>query len=232
MTLPVNADLAQLRAQAKELRRAAAGGNPAAQDRVATVRPDDPAGVTLREAQLVIAREHGFPGWRELVGELVTGATEDPVRERDLHRWFAVELNNSLFDLLDRYPPPDQLPDPERTLYQAYAACFHWLHAGTVVNHGRGEYGIAWAALVTGRVALAAHHARRYAELIEEHPAAFADWDRAFSAEILARVAAATAAPDAAERKAAARSLADAVADDEDRAVVLDRLAKPPWFGV
>lgn len=203
MTLPADADLSQLRAQAKELRRAAAGGNPAALARVASVAgapPADPDRLTLREAQLVIAREYGFPSWRELVKELVEGAGERPrpVRDRDLHRWFAVELNNALWDTLDRYAPPEPLADPERTLYQAYAACFHWLHAGTVVNHGRGEYAIAWAALAAGRVDLAAHHAQRYAELIEAHPDGFADWDRAFSAEALARVAAARGAPDAA----------------------------------
>jgi hypothetical protein len=154
------------------------------------------------------------------------------VGDRDLHRRLGVELNNSLFDQLDRYRPDTPLPDPERTLYQAYAACFHWMHAGTVVNHGRGEYGIACAALVVGRVEVAAHHARRYAELIESAPADFADWDRAFSAEILARVAAASGAPDAARQKAAARALAEAVADDGDRAAVLDRFARPPWFGI
>lgn len=232
MTLPTDADLAQLRAQAKELRRAAAGGNPAALARAVTVRPADPTALTLREAQLVIAQENGYPGWRELVREYVDGtAGARPVRDRDLHRWFAVELNNTLWDELDAHAPPEPLADPERLLYQAYAACFHWLHAGTVVNHGRGEYGIAWAALAAGRVELAAGHARRYAELIEAHPEAFSDWDRASSAEILARVAAGTGAPDAAARRAEAVRLAEAVADEQERAIVADRLAREPWFG-
>jgi hypothetical protein len=78
---------------------------------------------------------------------------------------------------------------------------------------------------------VAAHHARRYAELIDAHPEAFADWDRAFSAEILARVAGATGDPDAATYKAEARQLAEAVGDDDDRAIVRDRLAGEPWFG-
>lgn len=154
------------------------------------------------------------------------------IGDRDLHRWWGVELNNSLFDLLDAYTPETPLADPERTLYQAYAACFHWLHAGTVASHGRGEYGIAWAALAAGRIEVAAHHARRYAELIDAEPAGFADWDRAFSAEIGARVAAAAGAADAADRKAAARRLAEAVAEEDERAAVLDRFAREPWFGV
>lgn len=231
MTLPANADLEQLRAQAKELRRAAARGNPAALERVAAVRPTDPDAATLRDAQLAIAREHGFSGWRELVGALVAGAGERPVRDRDLHRWFGVELNNTLWDQLEQCTPQTPAVERERLLYQAYAACFHWLHAGTVVNHGRGEYGIAWAALVAGRLEVAAHHARRYAELIDANPGAFADWDRAFSAEILARVAAATGAPDAADRIATAAELAGAVAGEEDRKIVRERLAREPWYG-
>lgn len=166
------------------------------------------------------------------MGEAEPGGGRPPVGERQQHRWWAVELNNSLFDQLDDYTPDTSLADPERTLYQAYAACFHWLHAGTVANHGRGEYGIAWAALAAGRVEVAVHHAARYAELIGAHPDAFADWDRAFCAEILARVAAATGAPDAAQRKTAARALAEAVAEDGQRPAVLERFGREPWFGV
>lgn len=158
-------------------------------------------------------------------------AAAPPPLDRDLHRRLGATLNNSLWDQLDAYTPEEPLADPERTLYQAYAACFHWLQAGTVAHHGRGEYGIAWAALAAGRIDVAAHHARRYADLIDADPDAFEDWDRAFCAEVLARVAAATGAADAPRRKARAWELAEAVEDGEDRAVVRDRLGREPWFG-
>ncbi|MBB5896235.1 hypothetical protein ACFFS4_19245 [Kutzneria kofuensis] len=224
--LPDNADLGQLRAQAKELRRACVGGNPVALARVRAVRLEAGAEIQLRDAQLVIAREHGFAGWRELVAAVVARQSGG----RDLHRWFAVELNNSTWDVLDAGLSEDS-PREERelALYAAYASTYHWMHAGTVANRGRGEYLIASVATSIGLLEVAARHSARYAELIKLHPAAFADWDRAFAAEGLARVAARSGAPDAEGLKAEAQRLGEAVADPEDRRICLERLAAAPW---
>jgi hypothetical protein len=224
--LPAHADLGQLRAQAKELKRAYAGGNPAALDRVRLMRPDAGPEIPLRDAQLVIAREQGFDGWRELVAAAVAQQSGG----RDLHRWFGVELNNGTWDLIDN-GLSEQSPRAEReqALYAAYAATYHWMQAGTVANHGRGEYLIAAVATVTGCLDIAGHHADRYAELIEAHPAAFDDWDLAFAAEGLARVASRRGSADAGKLKGEAVRLAEAVSDPEDRRICLDRLAAPPW---
>jgi ankyrin repeat protein len=64
-SLPDRPDLDQLRRRAKELRNAARDGEPRALSRVAAHRP---AGlpVTLADAQLVIAREHGCSSWPQL----------------------------------------------------------------------------------------------------------------------------------------------------------------------
>lgn len=224
-TLPENADLGQLRAQAKELRRAYAGGSPAAIARVREVHPHARAEIQLRDAQLVIAREHGFDGWRDLAAAVVTQQSGG----RDLHRWFGVELNNSTWDLLDgglseRSPRAEQ----EEALYAAYASAYHWMHAGTVANHGRGEHLIASVAVAIGLLDEAGRHADRYAELIAAHPAAFEDWDRAFAAEAIARVASRKGG-DAEKLRAEAQRLAAAVADPEDRRTCLERLAAEPW---
>lgn len=149
---------------------------------------------------------------------------------RDLNRWFGVELNNGTWDLIDnglseQSPPAEQ----EQALYAAYASTYHWMQAGTVANHGRGEHLIATVALVTGLLDLAERHAARYAELMAEHPAAFADWDRAFAAEIAARIAARKGTPDAGQLKAEAQRLAEAVEVPGERQACLDRLAAPPW---
>jgi hypothetical protein len=224
--LPDNADLSQLRAQAKELRRAYAGGSPAAITRVRAVLPAAGPEIQLRDAQLVIAREHGLDGWRELAAAVVVRQSGG----RDLNRWFAVELNNETWDLIDG-GLSEQSPRAERehALYAAYASTYHWIQAGTVANQGRGEHLIATVAVTTGLVDVAGRHAARYAELIAEHPAAFADWDRAFAAEALARVAARTGATDAGPLRAEAQRLAEAVADSEDRRICLERLAAGPW---
>ena len=121
--LPENADLGQLRAQAKDLRRAYAGGNPAALAQVKAALPQAGAEIHLRDALLVIAREHGFDGWRDLAQAVVTQQSGG----RDLHRWFAVELNNSTWDLIDNGLSADSpREEREQALYAAYAAAYHW----------------------------------------------------------------------------------------------------------
>jgi Family of unknown function (DUF5990)/Domain of unknown function (DUF5655) len=64
--LPDRPDLDQLRRQARELHRAAQGGDPAALHRLRPVSGK----VTLSTAQLALAREHGFPSWRRLRDEV------------------------------------------------------------------------------------------------------------------------------------------------------------------
>lgn len=69
--LPSRPDLDQLKRQAKELRRTHAAGDPTAFERVLAHhsgrrdRASD-AGLTVADAQLVIAREYGFPSWPRL----------------------------------------------------------------------------------------------------------------------------------------------------------------------
>ncbi len=60
--LPVRPDLDQDRTQAKELLAACAAGNPEALARVALQRQRSD-GPVLSDAQLALAREHGFDSW-------------------------------------------------------------------------------------------------------------------------------------------------------------------------
>jgi Family of unknown function (DUF5990)/Domain of unknown function (DUF5655) len=64
--LPDRPDIDQLRRQARELQRAALGGDAAALRRLRAVSDK----VTLSTAQLALAREYGFPGWRRLADEV------------------------------------------------------------------------------------------------------------------------------------------------------------------
>jgi hypothetical protein len=150
--------------------------------------------------------------------------------DNDLHRKFAVELNNGTWTALDAgLSEKSPREEREQALYAAYASTYHWLQAGNVANHGRGEHLIASVAVAIGELETAAGHAARYAELIAAQPAAFTDWDAAFAAEALARVASRSGAADAAELKGEAVRAAEAVAEDEDRRICLDRLAAEPW---
>jgi ankyrin repeat protein len=65
-SLPTSPSLEQLRKQAKDLARAHRGGDPAAVARVGAHHPRPSEPLKLSDAQLVIAREHGFPSWPRL----------------------------------------------------------------------------------------------------------------------------------------------------------------------
>ncbi|QNE17897.1 hypothetical protein F1D05_08330 [Kribbella qitaiheensis] len=232
--LPAKASLSQLRARAKDLRRAVTKARPDALDRVRAHHPAyggefDPARFTLRDAQLTIAREDGLAGWSELMEKVATELAEG----RELHRYFGVELNNETWDLMEQIDETSPRGDQERLLYGAYAACLHWLEAGNEANHARGEYLIARAALRIGRASLGLEHAQRCLELVLAHPGQMSDWDKPFAHEALARALAATGAPDAAQAELArAVELTTLVADPGDQNVLHTELSKEPWFGL
>jgi hypothetical protein len=73
-SLPQRPDLAQLRRQAKELRDALRRGEKGAIERLRRYSQVDAESVTLSAAQLVIAREHGFPSWPQLKERVETSA--------------------------------------------------------------------------------------------------------------------------------------------------------------
>ena len=237
-SLPAKASLSQLRTQAKEFRKAVVKGRPDAVARVRAHhpvhaggpdRPFDPATFTLRDAQVTIAREHGFLGWSDLMTEVATTLVEG----RELHRYFGVELNNETWELMDQIGASSPLVDRERLLYGAYASCLHWLEAGNEINHARGEHLIARAALAVGAADVGLHHARRCLDLVTEHADQASDWDAPFAHEALARALAGTgASAEAKEHLATAERLTAAIADAEDREVLETELAKAPWFGL
>src|SRR5687767_4599768 len=68
--LPARPSLESLRKQAKKLARDIATGDAAAIARARVQLPHVDARLTQRNAQLVIAREYGFPGWQNLIAEV------------------------------------------------------------------------------------------------------------------------------------------------------------------
>jgi hypothetical protein len=68
--LPARPSLDSLRKQAKKLARDAAAGSHDAIARVHSQLPRRALPLSNRDAQLVIAREYGFPGWLELTAEV------------------------------------------------------------------------------------------------------------------------------------------------------------------
>src|SRR5262245_48535993 len=68
--LPDLPSLASLRKEAKNLARDVAAGTAHALPRLRARLPRAPLPLTQRNAQLVIAREYGYAGWRDLTAEV------------------------------------------------------------------------------------------------------------------------------------------------------------------
>ena len=68
--LPVRPSLDSLRKQAKKLARDIAAGDSKATARARAQLPQAGLPFSQRDAQLVLAREYGFPGWKDLVKEV------------------------------------------------------------------------------------------------------------------------------------------------------------------
>src|SRR4029453_16567250 len=69
-SLPARPSLDSLRKQAKKLARDIAAGDAAAIARARAQLPQAELPLSMRDAQLVLAREYGFPGWQDLVKEV------------------------------------------------------------------------------------------------------------------------------------------------------------------
>ncbi len=109
--LPARPDLAQLKKQAKELHRSLQAGEAAAWRRFQEHHPQGSEATNRRrtttalaDAQLVIAREYGFPGWPALVAhiEALRSEAADPMAV--LHQAFVDDDAPRLRELLERFP--------------------------------------------------------------------------------------------------------------------------------
>jgi type II secretory pathway component PulF len=68
--LPARPSLESLRKQAKKLARDIAAGDEAAIARARAQLPQAGLPLSQRDAQVVLAREYGFPGWKDLLKEV------------------------------------------------------------------------------------------------------------------------------------------------------------------
>jgi len=68
--LPARPSLDSLRKQAKKLARGIAAGDAVAIGRARAQLPQAKMPLSQRDAQLVLAREYGFPGWKDLIKEV------------------------------------------------------------------------------------------------------------------------------------------------------------------
>ncbi len=93
------------------------------------------------------------------------------------HRWFAVELNNLAWDLVEAEALSPA--DVERMIHAAHGACFHWSEAGNPLNHLRAQCLLATAYAKAGIAESAVRHAERCLSLSAEAAEQQTDFDRA-----------------------------------------------------
>jgi hypothetical protein len=155
----------------------------------------------------------------------------------DQNRTLGVEMNNETWRLLDAGPPGPDAPaeERERFLYRAYASAYHWraTPTATPANFARAEHLIARAAIAVGLADVGLRHANRCQELCRDNPEVIEDWDEAFAVEARARAFAAMGnLKEARHYRERAADLGAAIAEEGDREVFLNELARQPWFGL
>lgn len=149
----------------------------------------------------------------------------------EAHRLFAINLNNEVWELLEK--PSRTREENDRMICAAHASCCHWLEVGSVVNHQRGEWLISRVYSVLGFSETALYHAQRCLELTETNFNLMRDFDIAFAYEGMARAyAVAGNASSAREYTQKASAAGKKVMDEEDKNVFLVEFNQGNWHGV
>jgi hypothetical protein len=150
--------------------------------------------------------------------------TKSETLDGETHRRLGADLFNKTWTLMEK--DSRTAAEDDELIHCAHASAYHWLQVGTAANRARSEWQCSRMYTVLGRAEPALRHARRCFEICASEPGALEDWDLPFAYEALARAHA--LAGDAAESSRCveqARSLAAAVVDDDDRALIEADLA-------
>jgi hypothetical protein len=145
--------------------------------------------------------------------------------DAEAQRKLAGELFNYVWTLLEK--AHRSAHETDRMIAAAHASRLFWEEVGEPVHHARGEWQISRTYAVAGRAGEAAHHAGRCLEICRDY--GIGGFDLAYAYEALARAHALAGDADGAARYAQqAYVAADAVADPEDRELVLSDLNTLP----
>jgi hypothetical protein len=148
--------------------------------------------------------------------------TSSPPAEREAHLQYGKGLFNDVWRLLDQ---EDRTPEDDALMiHEAHASAYHWRQVGTPANHARSEWLCSRVYCVLRRPEPALYHARLVLDICERN--GIGDWDLGFAYEALARAhAVAGEAEASAGWLARAHEAAAAIAEDEDRDLLLSDLA-------
>ena len=145
--------------------------------------------------------------------------TQPPDLGAETHRALGAGLYNRTWELLAiegrTADQDDELVDT------AHASAWHWRRVGNVANEARGHWLCARVYALLGRGEPAVHHAGRAVAIVAAGGEGFEAWDEAAAAEAMARALAVSGdGAGAALWKGRARLALNAIAEEDDRAVI------------
>jgi hypothetical protein len=148
----------------------------------------------------------------------------DPITP-DQSRRLAADLFNQVWTLMERDDRSRE--DDDRMMNAAHASRYLWGEVGTPINCARGDWQLSRAYCLLGRAEPALHHAGRCLDQCSE--SGITGFDLAYAHEAMARAhAVAGDLTSAAASRRAAEETAAAIADAEDRALLVADLATLP----
>jgi hypothetical protein len=149
----------------------------------------------------------------------------------EAHDHLAKMLNGKTWELLqatDRTKSEENL-----MIHVAHASCYHWLHAGTRVQHQRAEWLIARVYIELGMTDSALYHASYCLDLTHEFADLMEDFDWAYAYEGVARANALAGNRDESLKYLQqAESSGRTISEDEDRRQFTSDLSGGNWYGL
>jgi hypothetical protein len=147
--------------------------------------------------------------------------TQNETPKQELHRQFAVDLFNLVWELMDK---KERTPEEnDRMLYAAHASRFHWGEIGTPLEFERGEWQISRVYAILNRPQSAIYHAKRCLEICTAN--GIGDFDLAFAYEAMARAYAAAGESDKSQEYIElGKHTGKQIEDEEDREYFLSEL--------
>jgi hypothetical protein len=147
--------------------------------------------------------------------------TNQSLDESKLHRQWAVQLFNRVWELMDMEKRDQE--DTDEMIHAVHASRYHWGMVGAPVNLARGEWQISRVYSVLQRPEPALYHARRCLEICLENK--IGDFDLAFAYEALARASMVAGNPtEKTKYLELAHHVAAAVTEEDDRQILLNDL--------
>lgn len=152
----------------------------------------------------------------------------DEAKVKEMHKYFAIELNNSCWDFIDRASKLSE-EEANRLVDRAHASLFHWSQVGEPVNLARGHYMVSRAYSATGIHVEALRHSTISLNICKEND--IADFDIAFAYEAMARAQQLGKNFECQKLfMGLAKKAGDKIAGEDDRKVFFGELEKVPGY--